>query len=72
LSTARAGGHPLAVKAERITTSAGANLGTAAHHALRLKSDHPMGAGQFGTLFSKGEEKVCLPSEVAKRRSHVL
>ncbi|WP_242494222.1 hypothetical protein [Salipiger sp. IMCC34102] len=43
-------------KAERITTSVGASLGTAPHHALRLKPDHPMGAGQEGVVAAIGLE----------------
>jgi len=35
----------LAVKAERDFSPIGTRLGTTAHHALRLKPDHPMGAG---------------------------
>lgn len=44
-SAASTGGHTLAVKAERDFSPIGVRLGTTAHHALRLKPDHPMGAG---------------------------
>lgn len=45
LSTARAGGHPLAAKAERDLSPVRACLGTEAYHALRLKPDRSIGAG---------------------------
>src|SRR5690606_7975593 len=40
-----AGGHHLACAAARIDTSICPGDGPKAHHALRLKPDHPMGSG---------------------------
>ena len=44
----RAGGHRLAFNASRIASTSSASNGRKAHHALRLKPDHLIGAGQSG------------------------
>lgn len=46
ISTSRTGGHPVVVKDSGLLSPVRPRLGTEARHALRLKPDHPMGAGQ--------------------------
>ena len=47
IQTAGSGGHCLAFKASRIASASNASNGRKAHHALRLKADHLIGAGQY-------------------------
>ena len=55
IQTAGARGHRLAFKASRIAPASSASNGRKAHHALRLKADHLIGAGQRQPRHDTGE-----------------